>query len=104
MAYDGMSQLSGKAIVAYYNFSVNYNTAAHTGTQGNGNKVFHVFGAAINHFAHSGGIGIIGKLGRQSKFLAYQVGYGYNAFPFKIGSIFNSARINITVRRTHTNS
>src|SRR5688572_3574465 len=100
---DRMSELACKSIMTIDQLAVCYNTASHSSTERDHDKISHAFGSTIHHFANSCSICIVGKRDRELEFILDHLGKGNDTFPGKIGSIFNGAGIIISIRRTYTN-
>src|SRR5258708_3380190 len=79
-----------------------YDTAAHTGSQSDHNKIFHALSSTIHHFADSCCIRVIGQVGWQLKFILNKLGQWNDTFPWQIWRIVNRSGIKITIRRSDT--
>ena len=102
-----MSELSGKSVVAIYNFAIDDDSAAYAGTKSNHDEVLHSSGSTVSHFTHSSSIGIIGKSDRNAPHLiGKQLGYRKSSLlaPFQIDSILDFTGIIVSVRNTHTDT
>ena len=101
---DIVAQLTGSACRAVYQPSVDHDTATHTGTKGNHDKMVHASGTAIDKFAIGGGIGVIaqhkGTVGIFGKFL-FEI---QQAFDGQIGCPFHTAGVEVAVRGSHANT
>ncbi len=99
-----MSEFTGKSIMTQDQMTIGNNTAAHTGSERDHDKILHALRGTIHHFTDRRCIGIIGQIRWQLKFILYQLGQWNNSFPGKIWCIFNSTGIKISIRCTNTNS
>lgn len=101
-----MPQFTCKAIMPIEHTTIHHDTATHTRTQRDNDKVFHAAGCPIGHFAHSCRIGIIGHAYRQSdcilKELRKRNGRIRSTTPLQIHCIFYRTFIIITIRYSYT--
>src|SRR5690606_26291248 len=86
-----MAEFTGKSVMSVYEFSICDNAAAYTRAERDHDKVSHALSSAVDHFADCGCVRIIGKGYRNAGFIFHQFCERYDAFPGKIGSVFNSA-------------
>ena len=56
-----MTQLTCKSVVTVEQLTVDHDTRAYAGAEGDDDEVLHATGHAIDHLADSGGIGIVGE-------------------------------------------
>ena len=62
----GVAEFAGKAVVTIDNLTVDYDSAADSGAEGNHDEILHSLGCAVGHLTHRRRIGIIGKRDRDS--------------------------------------
>ena len=56
-----MAQFACTARLAVHQLAIHHDAASHARAEGEGDEVFHAFGAAVNEFAISGGVGVVGN-------------------------------------------
>ena len=88
-----MAQLARTARLAVYQFAVDHDAAAHTRAECEGDEVLHPLGAAIDEFAVSRSIGVVGDHDRHIHVSMEQRSKVDHAFEIQVGGILDTARV-----------
>ncbi len=105
-AYNGMTELTGKAITAINQLTIDYDTRANASTEGNNDKVLHTASHTVSHLADGSRIGIIGKGYRDTQSIREELGQWHDAraTPLQVRRKLDSTIIIVTIRSTYTHS
>ena len=99
-----VAQLTGKTVMTVEQLTVNHDTRANTGTEGDNDEVFHASSRTVYHLALRSRVGIIGDGTFDAHALANEFSQRHYPFPREVRSQLDAARIEITVRRTTTDT
>src|SRR3989339_38267 len=102
--HDNMAHFTCKTILPVKQFAIYYNATAQAGTQGNNNKILHLFRTPVNHLTNGSSIGIVGKVNRYTEMVFNQFAEFNLAFPSQICSAFDGTCIKIGIGRTNSNT
>ena len=102
-----MAQFAGKTVVAIDHLTVDDDTGTHAGSQGDHDEILHAAGGAVGHFAHGGGVGIVGQGHRNAVHLLLEhLGKGNVAAlgPQQVDGVLYHAGIEVAVGDAHADA
>ena len=87
-----------------HHLTVDNDTATHTSTQCNHDKVFHTTGSTVSHFTDSSSICIVCQSSGDTQSFFKHGSQRKNSFPRQVRSKFNRSRVIVTIRSTDTDT
>src|SRR4030065_361712 len=90
-----MTYLAGETIMAVDKLTINDKPAAKPGTQGDHNKVLHLFGAPVDHLPHGCRVSVIGDNDGKRRVLCKDLSQRYYPLPRKISRVLYRTLVNI---------
>ena len=102
----GVTQLTGKTVVAINHLTVDHDAGTDAGTQGNHDEVLHTTGSTVGHFTYSSGVGIVGERhGDAVHLLGEHLGELHSCMtPFEVGCALYAAGIVVAVRGAYADT
>ena len=95
-----MAQLSGEAVAAVDQLSVDDDTRTYTRSEGKHDEVFHATSHTVGHFTDGSSIGIIGHGNRDAEFIGEHLCQGNDRIfrPYEVRSLLDGSLIVVGIR------